>query len=1289
MEHSTQNPDSAESAFSLVRSERQILDASPTGTLITRISDGTILFANRAIGKMLGIEDVSSVLGTLVPNFYGDPAERQVVLGRFRSEGSLNGYEMRARRLDDSLFWVSISLQLFEFDGEKALLSTVVDITQRKEAEQRLQESEQRLHTLFDALPQPVIVTQLSDGRVLYANQQLSLLIGIPLSQILGMQTPDFYYNPADRLRFVQTLQKEGRVRNAEIQLKRQDGAPLWAEITIEMTAYQGVPATVAIIEDIAERKKAEQAVRESEERFRLFSSATTEGLVFHEKGVIIDVNVTLVNMFGYSDASELIGKNLLSFIAPESRDAVLKQMQSVGTAPYEAFAIRKDGIIFPIEATPPSALYEYHGHQVRMASIRDITERVKAETELRRLQSAVDQTDDGIAIADMDGNMLYVNPAWAKMHGYTVEELLNKHLAMFHTAEQVQQEVLPFNAGAMEKGTNTGEVGHVRKDGSTFPTIMTSTVLKDEAGNPIGLVGTARDITENKLAEQALNASREQLSNIIDFLPDATFVIDANRKVIAWNRAIEEMTGIPKDEILGRSDYAYAIPFYGEERPILIDFALEPQKDIPDRYDALGRRETTISGEVYVPTVFKGRGAYLYATASPLYDAANNIIGAVESIRDISERKQAEQTMQESEQRFRGMAAAMVDGLAIIEGGKIVYVNDRLGEITGYSKEELTVMSSMDYAAPEEKERLAQLAAKARQNGVPMNELSYWMVRKDGQRRFLHNRYSTLTGSDNQTVGRVIVTTDETERVLLAQQAQQSLERRGYQVQLSTEISQEIATAPELITLFERVVTLIKERLGYYHTQLLRFDPTQSAVVLIAGYGEIGARMLIAGHRMPMGHGLIGVAAARAETVMRPTLANDPDWQPNPLLPETKGEIAVPIKLGQQVLGVLDVQASQAGAITDDDRLLLEGLCGQIAIAMEQTRLRQEMQERLEEINILYRTMNREGWDSFRQTADLPGGFLFDQGGLRPLAANALFDTESFASASLAVPGGVAIGTLSLSDDPERPLTPEDHNFLQQISEQVALALESARLFSQTQSTLAQTETLYAGSERIIRSGTMNEALAAVIETTPLKRFERASIMLFNRAWGSQPPETGLVVGQWTRGGSPPIVPMGAIFPIGQLPFAAFMRRDTPVFIGDVQTDPRLDPETRAMISGIGKSMAFFPLLAGDQWFGLLITAASEVINLAPDALRQVESLVGQAATVIQSIRLYEQAQAAAQRERTLREVTTQVRASIDADTILRTAVRELGQALGRETFVRMGGQPQSDTGATKAGQP
>jgi PAS domain S-box-containing protein len=131
-----------------------------------------------------------------------------------------------------------------------------------------------------------------------------------------------------------------------------------------------------------------------------------------------------------------------------------------------------------------------------------------------------------------------------------------------------------------------------------------------------------AVNITQRKRAE-------EKLANIIDFLPDATFVMDINRKVIAWNRALEELTGVGAKEMIGKDDFEYAVPFYGSRRPMLIDMAMMKDMEVEGKYSNLQREGNTLITEVFIPT-FRQGGAHLWAKATPLYDAAGNLMGAI-----------------------------------------------------------------------------------------------------------------------------------------------------------------------------------------------------------------------------------------------------------------------------------------------------------------------------------------------------------------------------------------------------------------------------------------------------------------------------------------------------------------------------------------------------------------------------------------------------------------------------------------------------------------------------------
>jgi len=185
---------------------------------------------------------------------------------------------------------------------------------------------------------------------------------------------------------------------------------------------------------------------------------------------------------------------------------------------------------------------------------VKDITERKKAEGQIQFLSSVVKQSADGMAIADMEGNLLFVNDAWAIMHGYDkAEELIGQNLSVFHNKEQLENDVEPFNRKVKEKGYYNGEVGHIRKDGAIFPTQMTTTLLRDENDNPIAIAGVAIDITERKQAENALSIRERIYETLLNNLPGFTYRCqnDENWTMIYISSGCEEITGyLPEDFI-------------------------------------------------------------------------------------------------------------------------------------------------------------------------------------------------------------------------------------------------------------------------------------------------------------------------------------------------------------------------------------------------------------------------------------------------------------------------------------------------------------------------------------------------------------------------------------------------------------------------------------------------------------------------------------------------------------------------------------------------------------------
>jgi len=174
------------------------------------------------------------------------------------------------------------------------------------------------------------------------------------------------------------------------------------------------------------------------------------------------------------------------------------------------------------------------------------------------------------------------------------------------------------------------------------------------------------QEIAEHKRAEKELRNAYKQLQDIIEFLPDATFVINMDKKVIAWNQAMEEMTGVHKDEIMGKGDYAYAVPFYGIRRPIFIDVVLSSDEEIKSLYDHVERKGNALIAEVFLPLMYEGRGGYFWRTATLLLNGEGDIAGAIESIRDVTERKQAEEELQYTLEKLREALGGIIQTIAL-----------------------------------------------------------------------------------------------------------------------------------------------------------------------------------------------------------------------------------------------------------------------------------------------------------------------------------------------------------------------------------------------------------------------------------------------------------------------------------------------------------------------------------------------------------------------------------------------------------------------------------------------
>ena len=239
--------------------------------------------------------------------------------------------------------------------------------------------------------------------------------------------------------------------------------------------------------------------------------------------------------------------------------------------------------------------------------------------------------------------------------------------------------------------------------------------------------------LDEVQKSRVALAAAHQLLAAIIDFLPDATFVIDRERKVIAWNKAIEQMTGVPKEDIIGRGNYAYAVPFYGESRPILIDLVLADDEETTMKYPYVGREGDTLYTEIFLPSIHE-EGVFLWSKASPLFDEGGRLVGAIETIRDITERKRIERALRESEERFRRLAENAQDVIyrrKVLPEPYFEYMSPVTASMGGYSPEDFYRDPNLFFKRvhPDDRPHIGQIIA-----GEIKTRLTLRWKRLDGQ---------------------------------------------------------------------------------------------------------------------------------------------------------------------------------------------------------------------------------------------------------------------------------------------------------------------------------------------------------------------------------------------------------------------------------------------------------------------------------------------------------------------------------------------------------------------------
>jgi len=277
-------------------------------------------------------------------------------------------------------------------------------------------------------------------------------------------------------------------------------------------------------------------------------------------------------------------------------------------------------------------------------------------------LMSAFQQTGEGIAIVDLSGTLLFLNPAFARMHGYTEDDLVGTNLSVFHNSEQMTA-VNAANRQAIETGSFSGEIMHLHRDGTVFPTLMHSSLVRDNKGQPIGLVGTMREISDIKRSMEDLKNARLMYESVLDAIPDVIGIQDTTHSIIQYNEAGYRFLGRPSGETNGKKCYE----LIGHSEPC--------EKCATSETYATHKPARVVK---YIPEMKK----WLDVRSYPILSESGELVRVIEHLRDMTQVKEAEARSRKLDEQIR--VTQKLESLGVLAGGIAHDFNNILMAILG-----------------------------------------------------------------------------------------------------------------------------------------------------------------------------------------------------------------------------------------------------------------------------------------------------------------------------------------------------------------------------------------------------------------------------------------------------------------------------------------------------------------------------------------------------------------------------------------------------------------------------
>ncbi|HUT52082.1 MAG TPA: PAS domain S-box protein [bacterium] len=606
------------------------------------------------------------------------------------------------------------------------LLVSIIDDTERRLAEKAMRESEEKYRALVETSPDSIVVSDL-EGKVVMANRQALRLYGCAREEeLLGLNSFDFVA-PEERKRALDNAMKvmeTGRIQNIEYTIIRKDGTPYPGEVSASLIRdAEGRPKYfIGVTRDISNRKKIENARKESEKKYRsLFEQSRDVIYITTREGTFLDINPAATELFGY-ERSEMIGMDVRKIYAdPADRDRFKKEVEQKGAVnDYEVRFSKKDGTIMDCLLTSTlrrDASGNITGYQ---GIIRDVTERKRAEEALKeseaRYRLLVDTSPDAIVVTGQNGIITMLNEKALKLFGAEAVKDVQGRKAYEFIAKDFEQQTEEIAQRLREFGSIAGvEFTMIRKDGSILPVELSASIIRDGQGAPAGFIGVIRDITDRKRVEMELTRYRERLEELVErrtaeltaaneqlkneaaereraedslreseakyralfeSAPETIAVVGLDGTILDLNTSRGILTSLPREERIGK-------PFS--------QVGLIKEKDVPGYADLIA---SLIRGEKVQPFEVKHTPPGGDAVWLEIFPSALKKDGKVHAIqvmtRDITARKRADQALRESEERYRLLANNVTDLIWTADLNlQITYISPSIERLRGYTVEE------------------------------------------------------------------------------------------------------------------------------------------------------------------------------------------------------------------------------------------------------------------------------------------------------------------------------------------------------------------------------------------------------------------------------------------------------------------------------------------------------------------------------------------------------------------------------------------------------------------------